>query len=147
MVHPPKELELKEDEMICDKCNGTGYHNDHAMNNFSFIDPVCQKCQGSGKVDWISNITGEKPKLFNTNYTISCDPENTFQINGNVMINGSSIQDHIHNEVSKQLAEMIDKELVDAFRTSLEQKQKKSLWRKIFDNRIISKFMLLNNSK
>lgn len=54
--------ELKEDELICDKCNGTGCIP--SKINPNEIASMCSKCQGTGKVDWIENIMGKAPTYF-----------------------------------------------------------------------------------
>jgi len=38
-------MKLEEGEVICSKCKGRG----------------CYKCKGKGKLDWVSNMMGEKP--------------------------------------------------------------------------------------
>jgi DnaJ-class molecular chaperone len=48
------KLYLKDGEVICSKCNGEG--------NCKFNNDVCiwcSRCQGTGKVDWISNAMGD----------------------------------------------------------------------------------------
>lgn len=47
-----KDIELREDEIICPICNGRGHTNKNIY--------VCEKCDGSGKVDWISNVVTYK---------------------------------------------------------------------------------------
>jgi len=47
-------MELEEGEMVCDKCEGTGWMNHH------WADLPCEKCNGKGKLDWIENIVGVK---------------------------------------------------------------------------------------
>jgi len=47
-----KDVELREDEIICPICNGRGHTNKNIY--------VCKKCDGSGKVDWVSNVVTHK---------------------------------------------------------------------------------------
>lgn len=49
-----KDVELREDEIICPICNGRGHTNKNIY--------VCGKCDGSGKVDWVSNAVTRKKK-------------------------------------------------------------------------------------
>ncbi len=45
---------LEEGEIICSKCNG--------KRNYPFNNDVviwCSKCQGTGKLDWVSNAMGD----------------------------------------------------------------------------------------
>lgn len=55
----PKRNELKEGELTCDKCNGTGCIP--SKDNPHEIASLCSKCQGAGIVDWIENIVGKPP--------------------------------------------------------------------------------------
>lgn len=48
-------MELKESEIICDKCKGSGNSISHHL---------CSKCWGDGKMDWIENIVGKKQSKF-----------------------------------------------------------------------------------
>jgi len=52
---------LISQEYICKKCKGTGlfdYKNANKNNLSYFIAYNCFMCQGKGKIDWITNITG-----------------------------------------------------------------------------------------
>jgi len=42
-------------EIVCNECEGTGFDNKYKWNR-----RACFKCFGTGKVDWIENITGKK---------------------------------------------------------------------------------------
>ena len=54
-----KDVELREDEIICPICNGRGHTNKNIY--------VCEKCDGSGKVDWVSNVVTHKRKQTDLN--------------------------------------------------------------------------------
>lgn len=60
---------LKPGEVKCEKCKGTGYNLKAPDNNIPRYQklPPCPKCHGSGKLDWIENVVGKKPKndIFN----------------------------------------------------------------------------------
>jgi DnaJ-class molecular chaperone len=61
-------MKLKPGEYKCDRCNGTG--EIELINPDSFIGVYyewCPKCKGEGKLDWIENVVGKKPKndIFN----------------------------------------------------------------------------------
>ena len=47
-------MNLKEGEMMCDKCDGKRFTLSDTM-----FPILCSKCNGEGKVDWIENITGK----------------------------------------------------------------------------------------
>jgi len=72
MSEDVEEIELKEGEVICNKCNGTGFDG--------FF--LCPKCQGEKKLDWISYITG----------TPKDDNKEALNINGNIIYNTSSLE-------------------------------------------------------
>ena len=48
-------FELKEGELICPVCKGSGIDKEGIY--------VCNKCDGTKKVDWISNVTTSKKRL------------------------------------------------------------------------------------
>ncbi|MCK5615197.1 hypothetical protein KAR91_75740 [Candidatus Pacearchaeota archaeon] len=56
---------IKEGEIICPECNGVGY-NEYNQTSAS-IDPYkppgrrrCEKCQSTGKLDWVEMILGKR---------------------------------------------------------------------------------------
>jgi len=68
-------MDLKPDEIICDKCNGQG---DLGMNSgtatikikgqttdipFNLKVLKCDKCYGAGKLDWIEAVVGRKQEF------------------------------------------------------------------------------------
>ena len=61
-------MDLKEGEIICDKCRGTG--STKVKRKSKIPEPyypltMCLKCLGAGKLNWIENITGVKMRFFN----------------------------------------------------------------------------------
>lgn len=52
-------ITLKEGERFCPKCNGNGYVK--GPTRFSLLN--CNVCLGDGKLDWIEEATGKKPKF------------------------------------------------------------------------------------
>ena len=54
-------MKLKQGEVICSKCNGSGNQAkwDQIPDYKCYLE--CDKCHGSGKLDWIENIVGKKP--------------------------------------------------------------------------------------
>lgn len=48
-------MKLKDNEMICDRCEGTGYE---PTNDMYWPKQHCKKCRGNKKVDWLENIVG-----------------------------------------------------------------------------------------
>jgi len=65
-------MELKQGEVICSVCKGTGIISEktelfeYYHRGASFMAPgiptkeFCEKCQGKGKLDWIEAIVGKK---------------------------------------------------------------------------------------
>lgn len=53
-------MKLKEGELICDKCNGTGYVVEEERKRRRH--PWCPKCHGFKKVDWVSNAIWKEEK-------------------------------------------------------------------------------------
>ena len=51
-------MKLKEGEMICDECNGTGQFIEE-LTERSKKWTWCPKCNGSGKLDWIEMCMGK----------------------------------------------------------------------------------------
>ena len=69
-------MELKENEIICSRCKGTGkcedenikekidwmesyIENQKRIHNGNYkITPLCRKCHGKGKLDWVENTMG-----------------------------------------------------------------------------------------
>lgn len=52
-------MELEEGEVICPRCNGTGYDPNQGTY---WPKQYCKKCRGNKKIDWIENIVGVKEK-------------------------------------------------------------------------------------
>lgn len=103
-----RDLELEEGEVVCDKCKG----------EYTFY---CSKCLGTGKLDWIENARGGKrptgnifidssslDNLHMTSYSssISMDPKL-------VKVGDETLEDYIKNVMIKNLAEKIDKEIMN----------------------------------
>ena len=51
---------LKDGEVICKQCNGTGKPDNNKFKTEYYGYMVCDKCKGSGKFDWIESIVGKK---------------------------------------------------------------------------------------
>lgn len=60
-------MNLKQSEVICDKCKGTGYDLKipQVENNETYYQNhyPCDKCQGDGKLDWIEAVVGKKKSI------------------------------------------------------------------------------------
>ena len=55
-------MELKDGEVLCDKCEGDGEIK-YTDEKFFIRKRTCEKCYGDGKLDWLENITGKKEPL------------------------------------------------------------------------------------
>lgn len=53
-------MQLRPGEVECKKCKGTGVTNPHAKKGMALMGYKCLNCDGSGKLDWIENVTGKK---------------------------------------------------------------------------------------
>ena len=52
---------LKEGEIICPKCNGTGGIDDGCLDEE--LIKTCGKCYGNGKLDWIEAAMGKQSRM------------------------------------------------------------------------------------
>jgi len=56
-------MKLKNSDIVCDQCKGTGYPNnnkiDYSSKSYFNTPHVCDKCNGTGKLDWIEAIVGK----------------------------------------------------------------------------------------
>jgi hypothetical protein len=48
-------MDLNPSEVVCSKCHGT---KSMMVDDFYYFK--CDKCKGTGKLDWIENIVGKK---------------------------------------------------------------------------------------
>ena len=87
-----EKTHLKEGELFCDKCEGTGRHK--FKENYLLR---CPKCRGKGVVDWISNVVGVKVKTID-------DYKNDFVA-----------------FASEMLSQKIDNEIMEAYLNTMEQ--------------------------
>ena len=53
------QYKLEDGEIICSKCNGNCFLFGRTIDEMAI---TCPKCQGSGKVDWITNAMGTPKK-------------------------------------------------------------------------------------
>ncbi len=81
----PDEIEgliLEEGEEICSSCKGSGCHQ-----TLNTLASTCMKCNGKGKLDWISNAMGvpkrEHP-IYGTSSYGYCGTSGNMGINGNI---------------------------------------------------------------
>lgn len=127
--------------MICDKCDGRGsFTVNHELGR------LCPKCQGAGKVDWIENIVGKKPKPFMGSSSYATWSTGMSSSGTGISPSFTIIDDVILNECSKKIAEQIDKEILECYMNEWEQNKKRmkaasSVFKQMeehFDNRIIS---------
>jgi len=125
------KLEIDESlgELLCDECEGRGSIPEKE-DQFK-LARMCEKCQGRGKVDWLSHITGVPPKP--TGFSTSSFTSTS----GNC-----AIPNAIVDAAAKQLADSIDKEILDNLINSTN-KHIKMYDQEVqqFDNGIVSKFM------
>jgi len=59
-------MDLKPGEIKCEHCDGLGFLNKNFIpKTWVFIIYGCVYCNGTGKIDWITNIVG--PSSFHLN--------------------------------------------------------------------------------
>ena len=107
-------IELTEDQQICPLCNGSG--------KFEQSIYVCEKCDGTGIVDWITNAVTRKKKRS------SLDEINVRRV---VM--------HLKSLVNKMNSEVNDKNTAHVLKGMMDNYLMAMKGRKVIDNYQISK--------
>jgi len=100
------KIQLKEGEVVCDKCYGT-CHEPNSDDNDDLCTEICGRCLGHGKLDWIENIVGkirEKRKL-SSDWTISSSTDIK-------TIFSYDIQKEIIETLAKEIAKEVDEEIL-----------------------------------
>ena len=67
-------MELNPGEYLCKKCHGKGIwhgtsehkHNMHNHSSSYAVEWVCNKCNGTGKLDWVTNAMVRPPHTYLT---------------------------------------------------------------------------------
>ena len=133
------DIDESKGEMVCDECEGRGCIPPK-INSPEIMQEMCWKCQGSGKVDWVSNIM-QKPKPMFGFSSSSSFYGSTFA--ASTSGNSSPLHDDIIDSMAKALAMKIDNEILDNIINSQQQTPDiKFKWEEDkVDNRIVSKFM------
>jgi len=132
-----KQLEIDESlgELVCDVCGGRGVIPSEITETITY-QSICWKCQGDGKVDWVSHITGKPQKpMFGFASTSSFTASTP---NGG----HSHIYDDAIDAMAHNLAAKIDEEIIDKILNG-DNKHIKYYNQEVkqFDNGIVSKFM------
>ncbi len=113
----PKELlekDLKEDEVICPKCNG---ETSDLVYTFK-----CRKCAGTGKVTWVDELLGKNKKVpinDSSTWTTASHDHTSFTPLSSIDI----IKDHT-DKMASEWAKEIDKEILKKLK--VESKEIKS---------------------
>jgi RecJ-like exonuclease len=100
-----KTIVLKEGEMICPICKGTGNDKENVF--------VCEKCDGSGKVDWVSNVITQNKEI------TSLDRINVRRL----IIHLKSLVNKIQFEPVNNLSMDVLKEMMGNYLTALKDKK------------------------
>ena len=77
------------DEYICSKCKGKKiivYENNEIISYTS-----CDKCKGSGKVNWIENILGKSSDNYNYKFIIKNISKKTLKLYGITIFPGKTV--------------------------------------------------------
>ena len=99
-------MKLEPGDIVCDQCKGIGHPNNNKIDynsSYYFNSPhVCDKCNGTGKLDWIEAIVGKhKSKQFKVNWSTS------------EQLYGHDINPIGMEKLSKQIADDIDKQILE----------------------------------
>ena len=89
---------LNEGEVICDKCNGTGFWEETGLRGHQ-----CYKCLGKGKLDWVTNVMGGRRKPLVAHWGTS---------SASSLSSSNKIQDKIIKEIAHEMAKKIDEEIL-----------------------------------
>lgn len=98
---------LEPGEVICDKCNGTGKPNNNKIDyrqKYVTYPWTCDKCYGVGKLDWIENVTGKRPRMLIANWNVDWSTAEQLY---------SPSLDPIIEKISENIAKKIDKQILE----------------------------------
>lgn len=132
---------LLDGEVECVKCKGSG--------RLSSCQ-ICDKCNGLGKLDWVSNAM-EKPNhgmfiFMDSSSAIGSTITSAARIIvDDIEIKGKSFEQAVSDIVAKKLAEEIDKQILEQLKNDVVLQPRKG--GKNFGNRIFSKLMFYLNFK
>ena len=101
---PVSRDELLPGEIICDQCHGSGWITGKTEWQYT-----CRKCQGDGKVDWISHIMGaprKPPRTLKGTWTMEVEQDLKAMYDVN-------LSDEIADSIIKELGEQIDQEIME----------------------------------
>ncbi len=104
-------MNLKDGEVICNQCKGTGHPNNNKVNyNSRSLFPVphvCDKCNGVGKLDWIEVIVGKKHlRKITSQWKVEMD--NDVQV-----LYGSDMEKEIIDKLGEEISKKIDKDILE----------------------------------
>lgn len=136
------EIDESLGELLCDECGGRGCLPPE-INDISTLQSVCWKCQGDGKVDWVSHITGKPPRRM---FGFSSSSFSTYA--AGTSGSHSHVHDDIVDALAQNLAKKIDEEIMDNL-LNPHNKHMKFYNQEVKqgDNGIVSKFMLHSDIK
>lgn len=109
---------LEVGDVVCPKCKGTGKSKAWSVGEFK-VEPECPKCLGDGKFDWIDKIMGKVRKPYYQAIDAWVD------------------------ELSKELANEIDKEILEKFIGSFKVEEEQNIKEKEdkHDNGVLSELL------
>ena len=106
---------LNEGEVICDKCNGTGFWEKNGLQ--------CYKCLGKGKLDWVTNVMGGRRRPLVAQWGTSSMSS---------ISSSNKVEDKSVRIMAREIAKEIDKEILQSL---LDPISLKSYTRRIkYDN-------------
>ena len=107
--------ELKEGEVLCDKCEGGALPTNKELSQHThgnqMIQETCPKCLGTGKLDWIEAAMGGKPTPESITFSEMPSHNHTF----------SQEYEAVFSEMRRELSEAIDKEILEELSNTLQK--------------------------
>ena len=93
-------------ELLCDECEGRGCLPSE-IDDIQTLQSVCWKCQGAGKVDWVSHIMGVAPPSSASSSGTSMS--SSWSTSGTTGVHDDAIE-----AAATALAAKIDEEILDS---------------------------------
>jgi DnaJ-class molecular chaperone len=108
---------LKEGEIICPKCNGTGGIESGSLRDAA---KTCRKCFGDGKLDWIEAAMGKVRRMLQGKWTVDYSEKMKCMFS-------SDLEKEMRDVLGSEIAKDIDKEIMNELvRISVVDKKIKS---------------------
>ena len=116
---PVTRNDLLPGEVICSKCKGHGFlpSTVSSMEEWQY---QCDKCDGEGKVDWVTNVMGVPPpkvRSLKGNWTMEMEEDIKAMYDVN-------LPDEIMKSLGEELAKKTDQEIIESLQNISVTKSK-----------------------